>query len=113
MNHQCNVLLGFELSNYVLSYLSTNKIIDEDGFSFESIHGSSEFKRDLTDREKSIVSYLSGYVISTFFRRIRFSKQKKGVYYQQALSFLTACKFIEGTETDTCHQRLINLRNLR
>ena len=24
---------------------------------------------------------------------------------------MTACKFIEGTETDTCHQRLIDLKN--
>ena len=64
----------------------------------------------LSQKEREIVTYLSGYVVGTFYGRIRFSKHK-GIYQQQYLSLLMACKLIEGSETDTSHQKLVDLKN--
>jgi hypothetical protein len=65
LDHSCNVLIGFDLANHVLSYLTNSKIVD-DALSIEFKSAS------LSEKEKSIVAYLSGYVVGTFYRRIRF-----------------------------------------
>ena len=103
LNHQCNILLGFEFANNVLAFLAKSKIID-DSLSFE-------FKEvELNQKEKEIVSYLSGYVISTLYRRLRFSQKHRQTSHQQCLSFLMACKFVEGNEREGRHN-LIDVHN--
>ena len=64
-----------------------------------------------TEKENEVISHLAGYVVGTFYRRIRFSKNYGLLYQQQALSFLLICKFVDGTETDTSHQKFTNLKN--
>ena len=104
LDHHCNVLLGFELANHVLSYLTNSKIIDDVvTFKLET----TEF----TEKDKQIISYLSGYVIGTFYRRLRFNKKQKGLYHQKCLSLLMACKFVEGSESDISHHKFIDLKN--
>ena len=58
------MLLGLELSNHVLSYLSTGVIIIDDCIIFE--HG----KTDFNEKQMAIITYLSGYIIGTFYRRL-------------------------------------------
>ena len=65
----------------------------------------------LNPKDKEIVTYLSGYVVSTLYKCLRFSKKEKGVYHQQCLSLLRACKYAEGSETDTSHHRLIDTKD--
>ena len=54
------------------------------------------------------ITYLSGYVVGTLYRRIRFSK-KQYLYHQHYLSILLACK-CTGTETDVRNQKLVNIK---
>lgn len=106
LDHNCNVLLGFELSNYILSFLVNGKIVNtNDCFSIQP-----NKHLELPEKEKSIVAYLSGYVVGTLYRRIRLSKMK-GIYHEQSLEFLISCKLVDGSETDTRHQKLVEIKN--
>ena len=104
LDHHCNVLLGFELANNVLAFLTKSKIID-DSLTFEFQNA------DLSQKDKEVISYLSGYVIATLYKRLRFSKKAKRMYHQQCLSLLKACKYVDGSETDTSNQKLINTKD--
>ena len=79
------ILLGYELGPMVLGYL-TNK----------TPHSDQELQqipsKSFTEREKSIISYLSGYVFSTFYRRIRNSNSWKSNISQQYLQILRVGK---------------------
>ena len=47
----------------------------------------------LTQKDISVISYLSGYVFGTFYRRLRSTKSNTSSYYQQQCgSFLMAGK---------------------
>ena len=86
-NRNCSLLLGFEVGNHALSHL-TGATFTADVITFA--HTSNKF----SEKERSIIGYLSGYVFGTFYRRIRFSKssQSAGLYHEQCLSFLVAGK---------------------
>ena len=87
LSMNCSRLLGFEIANHVLSHLSGVKIKD-DVLSFEKEN------YNFSEKEKSIICYLSGYVVGTFYRRIRFSRSsnKDVLYHKQCLSILLAAK---------------------
>ena len=89
LGSQCSLLLSFEVANHVLSHL-TGGTFKEDVITFDDFSCSEEF----SEKESSLISYLSGYVFGTLYRRIRFSKSGKGKSYygQQCLSFLLAGK---------------------
>lgn len=99
--NECKLLLGFELANHVLAHLTggtvTNEVVD---FS----------QTEVDEKQKAIIAYVSGYVIGKLFRKLRFSKNKN-IYQEQYLSILEACKYIEGSETDSRHQKLVDLKN--
>ena len=97
-----SLLLGFELANHVLAYLSGCSFKD-DVLTFK--HETTQF----SDKEKSIITYLSGYVVGTLYRRIRFAK-KQYLYHQHYLSLLLACK-CTSTETDVRNQKLVSIKN--
>ena len=61
-------MLGFEPANHVLDYLSGGSLED-------SVAQFRYSSADLSDKEKSVVFYLVGYVFPTFSRRLRFSKK--------------------------------------
>ena len=46
----------------------------------------------LTQKERDIAKYMSGYVFGTLYRRIRCSKQHKQILNMQSLSILLAGK---------------------
>lgn len=104
IDKHCNVLIGFELANNILSFLTKSKVID-DSLCFELEN------TDITEKDKEVISYLSGYVVGTLYHRLRFSKKAKGVHHEQCLSFLLACKLMENTEYDTSHHKLIDTKN--
>ena len=108
LGYHCTVLLGMELSNCVLAHLTGAKrspMHDGDVV----IDHTSQFN----ERQMSIISYLSGYVIGTYYRRLRFrcNKSQESDYISDCLDFLSSCKLDESKETDTSHQKLVNVKN--
>ena len=69
LNKHASWLLGFELANHVLGYLSGG-FLEKD-----SVAQFKYSSADLNDKEKSIVFYLAGYVFSIFSHRLRFTKK--------------------------------------
>ena len=104
LDHNCNVLIGFDLANHVLAFLVNSKLIG-DSINFQ------QQQSDFSLKDIEIITYLSGYVVGTLYRRIQYSKRAKTMVDQHCLSILMACKYVEGTETDTSHHRLINERD--
>lgn len=99
--NECKLLLGFDLANHVLAHLTGGTVTNE----------VVSFKQTAVDeKQKAIITYVSGYVIGKFFRKLRFSKNKNE-YQEQYLSILETCKYIEGSETDVRHQKLVDLKN--
>ena len=62
----CTCLLGFEVANHILAYITGATYSDE------VVHFDRDTK--FSAKEKSLVACLSGYVFGAFYRRIRFSK---------------------------------------
>ena len=77
-------MLGFEVANRELSHL-TGSVIKE---------SSVDLVSDIlfTKKELNIINYLSGYVFSTFYRRIRTSKTSQSIHGSQSLHILLAGK---------------------
>ena len=82
LSRRCSVLLGFEVADYVIAHLTGNANIN-------NIEGTPA--KDLNEKEKNIVTYLSGYVFGTLYRRIRMSKNQSDST-DQYLSLLLSCK---------------------
>ena len=62
----CTRLLGFEIANHILAYISGATYSDD------VVHFDCDTK--FSAKEKSLFAYLSGYVFGAFYDRIRFSK---------------------------------------
>lgn len=85
LSKKAHLVFGYDLANYVLAHLSKGSYVD----------GSIVFpekKTSLSDRSKAVITYLGGYVVSTLYRRIRFSKGVQTNYQQQCMSLLLAAK---------------------
>ena len=87
LDHNCSMILRFEAVNQVLAHFTGATICDV-------LYFGDTSSKCLSEKEISIISYLSGYIFGTFHRRIRFSKPGHfgSVYYQQCLSFLMVGK---------------------
>ena len=86
----CNKLLGMELQHHIVCHI-TGSSMNENVVNFENVG------KTFTERQKSIIAYLSGYVFGTMYRRIRFSKlthNSADIYHRQCLSFLIAGKCV-------------------
>ena len=95
-------LLGFELANQVVCFVKTSSGLN-----------SNESKNmnaiPLSKRERTIIVYLSGYVISNVYRKIRKSKLWESDTSQEKLALLTAGKESEGV-SEECYD-LVNAKN--
>ena len=67
-------------------------------------------EKNMNDKEKAIISYISGYIIGKFYRKLRFGKSKTE-YQEHCLSILETCKYIEGSKTDIQHLKLIDTKD--
>ena len=87
----CTRLLGFEIANHILAYITGATYSDD------VVHFDCDTK--FSAKKKSLIAYLSGYVFGAFYRRIRFSKtaHQDQAYHQQCLSFLVAGKCVSKT----------------
>ena len=95
LNKHASLLMGFELANHVLGYLS--------GGSLEKA------------TKKSIVFYLAGYVFSTFSRRLRFTKknnQNGPEILQEYLAIFAAGK-VGDEKQELPEHKLVNTKNRR
>ena len=87
LSHDCRLILSFDVVNQMLAHITGAKI-HTDILVYENSDIST-----LTEKDISIISYLSGYVFGTFYRRLRSMKSNTSSYYQQqCLSFLMAGK---------------------
>ena len=77
LSHDCNLILSFDVVNQILAHLTGAKI-HTDILVYENSDIST-----LTEKDISIISYLSGYVFGTFYRRLRSTKSNTSSYYQQ------------------------------
>ena len=67
LNKHASLLLGFELESHALGCLSGGSLQKDSVVQFKYSSAG------LTNKEKSIVFYLAGYVFSKFSRRLRFT----------------------------------------
>ena len=87
LSHDCSLILSFDVVNQILPHLTGAKT-HSDILVYENSDIST-----LTEKDISIMSYLSGYVFGTFYRRLRSARSNTSSYYQQqCLSFLMAGK---------------------
>ena len=84
-------ILGFELTNHVAAYRSHGHVFDDEDADKLNIKNNVDISK-FTQKENDIISYLSGYVCSTFARRIRNSKTWKSKQNQDSLSILLSAK---------------------
>ena len=84
LSKRSSILLGFEVANRVLSHL-TSLTIKESSDDLES-------NISFTKKELNIISYLSGYVFGTFYRRIRKSESSQSMFGYQSSQILLAGK---------------------
>ena len=77
LSHDCSLILSFDVVSQILAHLTGAKI-HSDILVYENSDIST-----LTEKDISIISYLSGYVFGTFYRRLRSTKSNTSSYYQQ------------------------------
>ena len=106
LSKHASLLLGFELANHVLGYLSGGSLEKDSVVQFK--YSSA----DLNDKEKSIVFYLAGYVFSTFSRRLRFTKKnnQNAEIVQEYLAILAAGK-LGDEKQELPEHKLVNTKN--
>ena len=87
----CTRLLGFEIANHILAYITGATYSDD------VVHLDCDTK--FSAKEKSLIAHLSGYVFGAFYRRICLSKtaHQDQTYHQQCLSLLVAGKCVGET----------------
>ncbi len=101
--HSC-LLVGFELANHILAHLNDSKYS-------EKLHPKKFDPASFSKKDTACISYLSGYVFSTFYRRIRHSRKWNTNTSQMCLSLLLAGKStIIDDESNTPHA-LVDARN--
>ena len=86
LSRRTSVIVGLEIANHTLAFLSSGQVTTNN----DTIDFNTESQ--LTKKEKNIVSYLSGYVFGTLYRRIRCSKYHQSVLSTESLNILTAGK---------------------
>ena len=101
LTKRCSLLVGYELANHVLSHITNSTV--------------SDIALKFLDKENVLISYLSGYVFGTFYRRISHSKVWQGRLGQECLSTLMAGKLNESsnpiTTTTDIHQKFVDAKN--
>ena len=104
LSKQCSTLLGMEVANHVLAFLTDSNFSDDN---FDSNLRSVE----LNSKEKSIVCYIGGYVFGTLYKRLRFSKRKTSTANQDFLSILLAGKLSDTQTLLEDEHKLVNSKN--
>lgn len=103
LSENSTLLLAMDLANRVLAHLSGGKLVES------TVYSKSQ-EAVFTEKQKNIIFYLSGYVVSTWYRRIRFGKFTRHTHHQKYLSFLLACKKTYEP-TDSSNQKYTQLRD--
>ena len=101
-------VVAFELAVLIISHITASSSSSSNNIMVFK-HSSADF----TDKERSIIYYLSGYVLGTFYRRLRFQKKSYGGdenHKKQCLMFLSAGKSEESIAS-LPEQRLVSARN--
>ena len=93
LSQKCSRLLGFDVANKVLAHLLISLSSSSSSQPTQSFdHGY--LCSSLTEEQLNIVTYLSGYVFSTLYKRLSFSasRRKKSEYTEKYLSLLLCGK---------------------
>lgn len=103
------IILGFELANQVMCFIK--KSLASTSLNSNEGNSNTNIIKEITPREKSIIVYLSGYVISNIYRKIRNSSLWERDESQEKLALLRACKEVDTELTsDECY-KLVNIKN--
>ena len=87
LSHDCSLILCFDVVNQILAHLTGTKT-HSDILVYENSDIST-----LTEKDITIISYLSEYVFGTFYKWLRSTKSNTSRYYQQqCLTFVMARK---------------------
>ena len=103
LSRKWSVLLGYGVANSILAHLNG-----------QHNHGNTNINTatavELNCKVKNIVTYLSGYVFGTLYRRLRRSKKYSEESSVKCLSLLAAGKSLSSaTSSDT--EVLVNIKN--
>lgn len=99
LNKKCSVILGDELANTVLAHLR-GTILPECEIA----------KADqISEKERNIIKYISGYVMKTLYCRLRKSSAHRNDSNVEHMSILLAGK--DTSESSTTDDRFINAKN--
>ena len=104
LSKNASLVLGLEVANHVLAHLSSSSSF-EDPAHLETNTGN------FSEKEIAIVTYLSGYVFGTLYRRIRSSNKWNTENNQQCLAILRAGKSEDGDQQMQKSDVLINAKN--
>lgn len=110
LSKKCSRLLGFEVANHVVSHLNTSDLqsVSSTPNSDNSTSTSTTVVK-FDEKEMNIITYLSGYVFSTLYKRLRRSAQQTEVT-KKYLSLLLAGKS-SSTAEPTKNEKLIEARD--
>ena len=97
-------LLASELSCKLSYFLTTSKI--NSGGSFVLSKSIS-----FTQKDREVITYIGASIVRTIYRRFRFSPNHDCYFNKEGIKFLNACKFVEGSETNIDHHKLIASRD--
>jgi len=101
LSQQSSLIFAFDLANHVVAHLTGLKVVDD----AVSVKSDVQF----SEKDGTVIFYLSGYVVGTYYKRIRFSKHQ-GIYHEQCSCFLMACKF-KDNEHDVSNHKLVNIKD--
>ena len=104
LSKRSSVLLGLEVANHVLNHIKKSKSV--------TVKDSClQFSRaPFTDKELNIVKYLSGYVFSTFYRPLKYSKVSRSILGIQSTNLLMAGKMSVDDDSATDSDVFIRVR---
>ena len=96
-------LVGFEAAYHVRIHISG-------GMNNKGDNNAEVSRNSFSEKDRSIICYLAGYVFGTLYRRLRFSSNKDTDYNQQCLSILSDEKSTDA-DPDLPDHKLVTSRN--
>ena len=97
LSKEGTIIVGFELAHHVIGHYKKE---------LETVNPSRHTATVelLNERDIAVVTYISGYIFSNFYRKLRRSSEWETVLYQQKLQLLKAGR-VEGAAVDESDQR--------
>ena len=106
LSKKSSIVVGFELANHVIGYYKKSETVSSSASPSLPIIAAV-----LNERDVSVVTYISGYVFSIFYRRLRKSLKWETDLFQQKLALLKAGQLEPATVESDQQYRLVRCRD--